>query len=139
MAADQEPNWQPIGALPLLASMIDGQLEHSQEQYHTLLEAEDRPYVLDDATVARVQQVFGDTAADLWLYDEQLRRWSQQSLTSAHRREVERLGRQAASLHEVVDQVLALAARLKNQTIDTLLAKSDLEVGLEWFLRSRDS
>ncbi len=37
------------------------------------------------------------------------------------------------NLHEVVNQILALAARLEDQTIETLLAKSDLEVGMEWW------
>lgn len=139
MERDQEPNWQPISALPVIASMIDGPLEAGRDQYRTLAEAEGRPYRLDDATVARVQRVYGDTAADLWLYDTQLLRWGQQHLTSTHRREVERLEGHMVTLHQVVEQILALAGRLKGQTIETLLAKSDAEVGLEWLLRQRGS
>lgn len=40
-----------------------------------------------------------------------------------------------AALHEVITQILALADELKTSTIDALLAKSDLEVGLEWLSR----
>jgi len=40
-------------------------------------------------------------------------------------------------LHRIVEQILALADRLKTQTIETLLAKSDAEVGLEWLLNHR--
>jgi len=126
----QEPNWQPIGVLATIASMIDGQLEAGRDQYRTLAEAEVRAHRLDDATVARVHRIYGDTAVDLWLYDTQLFRWSQQPLTSAQRCEVERLEGQMVNLHQVVEQILALADRLKAQTIETLLAKSDLEVGL---------
>ncbi len=135
MSADQEPHWQPISALRMIASMIDGQLEAGRDQYRTLAEAEVRPYRLDGATVARVQRVYGDTAADLWLFETQLFRWSEQHLTSAQRGEVERLEDQMVDLHQVVEQILALAGRIKGQTIETLLAKSDLEVGLEWLLR----
>jgi len=131
---DQEPTWQPIEALPMIASLIDDQLEGAQEQYQTLLKAEGRPYVLDDHTVARVSRVYGDTEADLWLYDTQLRRWDQEDLTSAQRGEVERLKGQMMALHEVVEAILALAERLKGQTIESLMAKSDVEVGLEWLL-----
>jgi len=134
MTRDQEPNWQPIGALATIASLIDDQLEGGRDQYRSLLEAEVRPYVLDDATVARVVRVYSDTAADLWLYDTQLACWGQQTLTSAQRSEIERLGRQMVDLHDVVDQILALADRLKGRTIETLMAKSDLEVGVEWLL-----
>jgi hypothetical protein len=137
--SDPGPTWQPISALGTIASLIDGQLEGGRDQYRSLLEAEVRPYVLDDATVARVQQVYADTAADLWLYDTQLARWADQNLTGAQRREVGRLEGQMVDLHEVVDQVLALAVRLKDHTIETLLAKSDLEVAMEWFLHGRDS
>ncbi len=129
---DQEPNWQPISALPTIASMIDGQLEAGRDQYRTLLEAEVRPYRLDDATVARVARVYGDTAADLWLYDTQLLRWSQRHLTPGQCTEVGRLEGQMVDLHQVVEQILALAGRLKVQTTETLLGKGDTEVGMEW-------
>lgn len=135
---DQEPNWQPISALPTIASMIDGQLEAGRDQYRTLLEAEVRPYRLDDATVARVARVYGDTADDLWLYDTQLLRWGQQHLTPGQCTEVGRLEAQMVDLHQVVEQILALADRLKAQTIETLLAKSDAEVGLEWLQGRHD-
>jgi hypothetical protein len=50
-----EPNWQPISALPLIADMINGQLEG---QYTTLLETQTKPYALDEYTVHRVIQVY---------------------------------------------------------------------------------
>jgi len=46
---------------------------------------------------------------DLWLYAEQLTRWEAQALTD-------------------------LAARLKPQTIDTILARSDVELGRDALL-----
>ena len=45
----------------------------------------------DDYTVGRVIQVFTTQQNDLWLFDEQLRRWEKGPLTNAQRREVERL------------------------------------------------
>jgi len=138
VSADREPNWQPIAALATIAAVIDGQLEAGRDQYRSLLEAEVRPYRLDDATVARIQRVYGDTAADLWLFDTQLSRWDEEHLNSAQRSEVERLEAQMIDLHQVVEHILVLAGRLEGQTIETLLAKSDAEVGLEWFLSQHD-
>lgn len=136
MGPDQEPNWQPISALATITSLIDRQVASGRDQHQRLLQAAERPYLLDDATVARVRRAVGDTAADLWLYDTQLTRWARQPLTQAQRRDIERLQAQMISLHDIVEQILALAARLQDRTIETLLAKSDLEGGLEWLGRN---
>ncbi len=135
MAREREPDWQPISALALIASLIDGQLESGREQHEKLRKAAVRRYALDDATVQSLLRVYGDTNNDLWLYDEQLLRWTRQALTAAQRREVRRLRNQMAALHDVITQILTLADELKTSTIDALLAKSDLEVGLEWLSR----
>ena len=51
MANDPAPHWQPLTALPLIASLIDGVLADGEEHHATLLSVRDQPYVLDDATV----------------------------------------------------------------------------------------
>lgn len=126
-----QPNWQPISALARVAAVIDGQLAAVEDQHRMLVTAAGRPYSLDNATVERVARVFGETAEGLWLYDEQLRRWADRRLTETQRTEVERLGAQVDILRDVVGDVLSLAARLKGQTIEALLAKSDVELAVE--------
>lgn len=130
----QAPNWQPISALGRVAAVIDGQLVAVEDQHRVLVAAAGRPYSLDSATVERVARVFGETAEGLWLYDEQLRRWAARPLTPAQEAEVGRHGAQVRRLREVLDDVLALAASLRHQTIETLQARSDLELGIEGFL-----
>ncbi|MCA1672948.1 MAG: hypothetical protein LC799_12385, partial [Actinobacteria bacterium] len=130
----QQPNWQPISALARVAAVIDGQLAAVKDQHRMLVTAAGRPYSLDNATVERVVRVFGETADGLWLYDEQLRRWANRRLTETQRTEVERLGAQVDILRDVVGDVLSLATRLKGQTIEAMLAKSDLELGIEGLL-----
>jgi hypothetical protein len=53
LADNPTPHWQPLTALPLIASLIDGELADGQEHHATLRSVRDRPYVLDDATVQR--------------------------------------------------------------------------------------
>ena len=48
--AKQQPQWQPLSKLPLIAHHIDGMLESAQEQYQTLLPAKAKPHALDDFT-----------------------------------------------------------------------------------------
>ncbi len=131
--ADQ-PQWQPIERLALIASHIDGMLESASEQYETLQLAKPKPFVLDDYTVGRVLQVYTVQQGDLWLFDEQLRRWERGKLTTAQRQEVERLAGQMLQLHEVISAILRLAEQLQERTIEKVLVKSDVELGLETLL-----
>jgi len=135
MAQGPTPQGQPIGKLPVIAYAIDGMLGSAEEQYPTLEEARPQPHMLDDYTVGRVVEVYTEQRNDLWLYEEQLRRWSAQALTAAQRREVERLTGQLGRLRAVIDKILALMDELKGGTIEKMLAKSDLEVGLEMLTR----
>jgi hypothetical protein len=109
--------------------VIDGQLEAAEDQHRLLLQA--RPGSLDDATVERLVRVFTEEVDLLAVYQEQLDRWRTEQLTVAQRREVERLGGQVAHNRDVAAAILALAEDLMATTIDAILAKSDLELGLE--------
>jgi hypothetical protein len=42
-----------------------------------------------------------------------------------------------AKLHEVADAILALAEELRQGTIDRILSKSDVELGLEFLMGKR--
>src|SRR5260370_19081014 len=132
--AKQQPQWQPISKLSLVAHHIDGMLSAAQEQYQTLLPAKARPHALDDFTVNHVKKVFTDQQKDLWLWDEQLARWSKNQLTTDQRKEVERLVRQMLKLREQVTVILDLADQLGKGTIEKVMAKSDAELGRAFLL-----
>lgn len=134
MPERQSVNWQPISALPQVASMIRGGLEEAQNLYETLLEAKEKPHVLDDFTVSRVIDVHKQTLDDLLLYEEQLARWKKLELKDDQRREIEILTDEAARLRETTVSILALAGELKKGTIERVLEKDDFELGLETLL-----
>jgi hypothetical protein len=71
----QQPNWQPISQLPLIAHMIDGMTDSAEEQLVNLQQAEAQPHLLDNATVDRLIRVYTEQKNDLWLYEEQFARW----------------------------------------------------------------
>src|ERR1700689_4725273 len=56
MPKTDEVNWQPISQMPLISSMIDTSLNDTREHLDTLCKAKDRPHVLDDTTIDRVEQ-----------------------------------------------------------------------------------
>ena len=131
----QQPQWQPISQLTLIASHIDGMLEAAQEQYQTLQPARAKPHVLDNYTVGRVIEVFTVQKNDLWLFDEQLKRWAALPLSPRQRQEVQRLTGRIATLRQVITDILALADEVKKGTIEQVLGKSDEELGLDFLHR----
>ncbi len=137
MAHEETPHWQPIGFLPELAPMIDGMLESAEDVSQSLQQAEDRPHVLDEYTVGRVCEVHSTQRNDLWLYEEQLARWSKADPTLAQRQEIDRLTHQLDRLRSVLTFTLALADALKEGTIDTIMAKSDIELAIEMLTGKR--
>jgi hypothetical protein len=130
-------NWQPISALALIGSMIDGMLDDLEKQAATLEACRSKPHVLDDYTVNRVIKVYSTMDEDVWLYEQQLARWKNLDLTVSQRQEVNRLSERIPAIKGRISGILALAEELKSGTIDTILAKSDLEIGLEWLLGKR--
>ena len=86
-----EPRDQPIGMLSTIAHLIDEGLADTSEQYTTLLDARPKPWVLDDALVARSKRVAGEALEWCGVYDRQLKRWLGERLTLSQRREVIRL------------------------------------------------
>ena len=138
MADDLAPHWQPLTALPLIASLIDGELADGQEHHATLLSVRDRPYVLDDATVERSIKLHTEQRDFLGVFAEQLARWRHEQPTDAQRRELDRLQEQLERLRAVLGDILELAEELKQGTLERVLAKSDLELGIEALRRITD-
>lgn len=71
--------------------MVGEMLDAAGQNFQSLGEARAHPSILDDATLDRVERVWGDTGADHWLFVEQVARWTRSSLTPAQREVVERL------------------------------------------------
>ncbi len=134
MGANPAPTWQPISALPLIATMVAEMLDAAGQNHNSLVEARTRPSMLDDATLDGVERVWGDTQADHWLFVDQVARWKREALTPAQREVVEHLENQVTALGELLLAILDLAKELRPGTIDRVLEKSDLELGVEHLL-----
>lgn len=127
-------HWQPISRLPLIAQMIEQGLSDALTQYQNLQEAQNRPHVLDDYTVGRVIQVFGEEQQFLEIYSEQLTRWKQENLNATQREQIIKLEGLLEQLSTTVASILALTDELKQKTIEKVLDKPDLEIGLDVLL-----
>jgi hypothetical protein len=134
MSPSEQPNWQPISQLPLVASLIDGGVEEAAAQRQILTEARTRPHLLDDATLDRVDQVYREEQEWLALCEEQLRRWRQDRPSTAEEREIGRLAKEIERLKPLVADILALSAEIRTGTIDRIMEMSDAELGLKALL-----
>jgi hypothetical protein len=135
MADQQKPTWQPLSMLDALTAYVEQSVTRVREQRAILEKARVTPEVLDDATVARAKRVFGQTAKDAEMFAEQGRRWAAEGLTPTQRDQVERYAALVAKMQHETTAILALADELAKGATETVLTKSDLEVGIEAFLR----
>ena len=125
------PNWQPISALPTVASLIDRMVSDALRQWETLQPAKQKPYVLDTALVERIESACSNHLETTSLLQEQLARWTSKPMSSDQKNEVARLEKQVEKLQAVVNDILSLASEVKEHTIDRIMEKDDLELGLE--------
>jgi hypothetical protein len=133
-STDKQPTWQPISQLPLIGWMIRDMLAGAKEQYESLEPCRPKPHVLDDHLIGRVLKLYREQKEDLPLYQEQLALWKQEGLSTEQRTEVEALAGTLAQAAALIDRVIALAEELSEGTIDKVLAKSDLQAGVEALL-----
>ena len=132
-------NWQPISQMPLIASMITASLNDTREHLGTLSKAKDRPHVLDDATLNRVEQVHTEQMDYVEIYAQQIGRWRNERPSAAQARELDRMDNQNRQLRDITADVLALAGELRNGTIERVLGMSDIELGLRYLLGKQSS
>lgn len=137
MPRDDSVNWQPIGAMPLIAGMIDGALEDTREHLRTLGEARMRPHVLDDATIDRTERVHTEQLEFVGIYARQINRWRTERPSEKQTRELDRMEAQNVRLRAVTADVLALAGELRTGTIERVMGMSDVELGLQTLLDGR--
>ena len=109
---NKQPTWQPISQLPLLAAMVKGILENTEEQHQIFLEVADKPHVLDDALVQRAQRLYRTQLADADLYEAKAERWLQGQLTCKQHQAVEALLTQVSRIRDLSQKILALLVGL---------------------------
>jgi|BogFormECP03_OM2_1039629.scaffolds.fasta_scaffold24608_1 hypothetical protein len=132
-------NWQPISEMPLIAGMIDESIKDTRAFIKTLTEARysKRPHVMDDATVDRIDRVHTEQLEFVDIYAQQIGRWRTERPSADQARELDRMEERNRHLRDAITTVLALSRELRKGTIERVLEKSDIELGLEALLGSR--
>jgi hypothetical protein len=131
-----EPEWRPVTDVDMMTAIVLEQLGANREQLRTLEPARRAPHLLDDHTVERIKQVFGEQRDDMWLWVETGERWQAQDLNAATAAKVDQYVAAVEAFAASNMVILALADELAVGTIDKLMGKSDLELGIEVLLRN---
>ena len=139
MPKTHQVNWQPLSRMPLIAGMIKGSLDDTREHLGTLTKARDRPHVLDDATIDRVEQVHTEQMAFVDIYTQQISRWRKEKHSASQARELDRMEEQNQQLRGVTADVLTLGRELRKGTIERVLGMGDVELGLQYILGRQSS
>jgi hypothetical protein len=140
MTSTGEPNWQPVSAVGALTAVVREQLDHTREQLQMMEQARPSrpdPRILDDHTVSETLRVYGQMAEDYRdLFAEQGRRWQAiTTLTATQRRQVDAFAALVDEHRQALAEILALTREISGNTIEKIMAKSDMELGLEALAR----
>lgn len=131
------PQGQPLSELAVVARDIQTQFANSREQHDHLLQARDRPHLLNDALIERVVRLVASELEMLAVYREQLGRWYQSQPSAAQFLELDRLTHAIDRWQELLQQQRALAHELSAGTIEKVLAKTDHELAAELLAGTR--
>jgi hypothetical protein len=96
-----------------------------------------RPHVMDDATVDRIDRVHAEQLEFVDIYAQQIGRWRTERPSADQARELDRMEERNRHLRDAITTVLALSRELRKGTIERVLEKSDIELGLKALLGSR--
>lgn len=133
------PTWQPVAAVGMLTAVVAEQLAHTRAQLALMEQARpSRPdaRILDDHTVSETLRVYGQMAQDYRnLFAEQGRRWHAETIPGTTARQaVDAYAQLVDAQLAALEDLLALAQQIQGHTIEKIMAKSDLELGLETLL-----
>ncbi len=136
MNGNDTPNLQPIAMLPTIAELIDGHYADSVEFVPITREALARPHVMDDSSVDHMERAYNEHVRWIEVYRAQLAYWRSGSLTTGQRSEVDRLVGVVDADSAIVDEILKSAAVIRAGTIERIMSKSDLELGMDALARA---
>lgn len=134
LGSQPEIQWHPISRLPLIAQLIDGNVEDMKSQHDLLVEGQDKPYLFDDETIDRVIVVLLEALDFVEIYIEQQGRWQKEKLTKKQQAEVARLLEQSQYLKRLATAALDIADRIAAATIDQIIGMDEAELGLKVLL-----
>jgi len=127
----QTIHWLPLSKLPLFTTLVDGMFQDTKDMYPLLLQAKDKPWVMDDATIERTIRLYTERLEMLPTHTEQITRWRKERLTPQQKHALDRLEKATVETQKLVQRILDMATAMQAYTIDKILAKDPGELALD--------
>jgi HD superfamily phosphohydrolase len=127
----QVTQWLPLYKLPIFSSLVDNILQDTKKMYSLFSQAEEKPWVLDDATVNRTIRLYQERMEIIDDHLEQIAKWRKEKLTAYQKQEIDRLETATGETKKLTQAILDLANNIKANTIDQILARDEGELALD--------
>lgn len=127
-----KPIFHSIDKMPLLEEGVNGMLEASQEQLEGLMEAVDRPHVLDNAIIKRILKAFTEQREYIILYEQQFNLWQNEQLNSLQQHHLKSLQEKLQQIKILNEKILKLAEQFKSRTIEEIMEMDDFALALDF-------
>ncbi|MEV2226415.1 hypothetical protein AB0E01_42145 [Nocardia vinacea] len=131
MSDGRGQNWYPTSEIGYFTTIVREGISITLGQIELFAPALEQPYRLDDATVEHATRVYENQRQDQVLFRNQAERWSREVVTPEEKSALAAYVAALDELDRLTYDVLGMCSTLAEQTIEKLMRKSDLEVGLE--------
>ena len=124
--------WYGFDMLSVYLELTRGQLAASKQQLQHLELCENKPHVLDDYIIARIIKLHSEQIEASLSFKEQCNKWREQTSDTQQLADIAEVENNIVALDKTNKQVLDLANRFKNHTIERVLAKNDIELAFDF-------
>ncbi len=131
-------NFYGLEVLPMLLKSSKEQLQEALTQLANFESCKLKPHILDDATLDRTIKAYISQQEACPCFINQCTKWrKEEQLTAQQKTSIDELEKSIQELIQVSQQIIFLAKEFKPHSIDSILAKSDMAVALD-FLAQKD-
>jgi len=127
----KNPIIHPIGMLPVISNLIIESYKGAKDNYENLIAAYDRPHVLNDEIINRVNKLYSSDKQFIPIFQNQIAIWEKDKLTYDQKKEIAKLKEVLVEWDKILKGILALNQELSKGTIDKIIAMDDFELGLK--------
>ena len=91
---------------------------------------------VDNALVERALTLLQKNTEHIFLYYEQLNKWKRETVTDVQKKSLDIFAQKISQSRELNTTLIDLVQELKESTIDKVLEKDDLELGLDFLSKN---
>ena len=136
MNKTQKQNFYPISMLPTFTGQIDQLIEALEQKHKLFNQAKDSPASLDDDLVTKASNLLKKNTEHIFLYYEQLGKWREKMSSDAQRKSLDVFAQKIAQARNLNAKLIDLTKELSETTIDEILKKDDLTLGLDFLSKN---